>query len=79
MITVDRGDYGLGMGINKLETGGKNYTTAGHSGLIPGFFSKFARILETRHTIILLCNITEIGSEGSEIFSEVIDCVNSAT
>ena len=77
MITVDRGDYGLGMGINKLEIGGKNYTTAGHGGLIPGFFSKFTRILETRHTVILLSNITEIVSEDSGLFSEVIDCVNA--
>ena len=79
MITVDRGDYGLGIGINKLEIGGKSYTTAGHGGLIPGFFSKFERILETRHTVILLCNITEIVSQDSALFSEVIDCINTVT
>ena len=79
MITVDRGDYGLGVQIENLKFGGKNYTVVGHNGGYPGFFSKFARILETRHTIILLCNVSDIREHGFECFSEVIDCVNVGT
>lgn len=76
MITADRGDYGLGIGIKKLEIGGKNYTMAEHSGFIPGFGSKFARILETRHTFILLCNVADAAAD-TECFSEVMDCINA--
>ena len=78
MITVDRGNYGLGLQVEKIEIGGKKYTMTGHSGLIPGFYSKFARILETRHTIILLCNVSDVADEYG-YFSEVMDCVNAIT
>jgi len=74
MLNVDRGDYGLGVRIEKLEIGGKSYTTAGHAGLIPGYGAKFARILETRHTLILLSNATDIPAD-LECFSELIDCI----
>jgi CubicO group peptidase (beta-lactamase class C family) len=77
MVTVDRGDYGLGIGIGKSEIGGKNYTVAGHGGFIPGFHSKFTRILETRHTFILLCNVADVPID--ECFSEVMNCVNAET
>jgi len=61
MFTPGHGDYAYGWGVRKLPIGPakEERTLIGHSGGIPGFASRIARVPEDRNLVVIMDNFND--------------------